>query len=89
MDPHADQHPDQLERDLSSSPESPGSKPNAKKEPKSEREKRTYRACLHCRQRKSRCDLYVLTVPHLPHGVLQMPSGSELVSVACVVSRCP
>lgn len=24
---------------------------------KSEREKRTYRACLHCRQRKSRCDL--------------------------------
>ena len=26
---------------------------------KSEREKRTYRACLHCRQRKSRCDLYV------------------------------
>lgn len=27
---------------------------------KSEREKRTYRACLHCRQRKSRCDLYVL-----------------------------
>jgi hypothetical protein len=24
-----------------------------------ERDKRTYRACLHCRQRKSRCDLYV------------------------------
>ncbi|KAI4736679.1 hypothetical protein E4T50_12813 [Aureobasidium sp. EXF-12298] len=22
-----------------------------------ERDKRTYRACLHCRQRKSRCDL--------------------------------
>lgn len=27
-----------------------------------ERDKRTYRACLHCRQRKSRCDLYVLLI---------------------------
>ncbi|KAF2862227.1 hypothetical protein K470DRAFT_281078 [Piedraia hortae CBS 480.64] len=26
---------------------------------KNERDKRTYRACLHCRQRKSRCDLSV------------------------------
>lgn len=41
-------------------PESPLSQPQTRKTPsrdKSEREKRTYRACLHCRQRKSRCDL--------------------------------
>jgi len=29
---------------------------------KSEREKRTYRACLHCRQRKSRCDLSAFAI---------------------------
>lgn len=49
------------------SPPSPASNPSSpgdarKKRPsdgpaKTEREKRTYRACLHCRQRKSRCDL--------------------------------
>ncbi|KAK3109948.1 hypothetical protein LTR53_016266, partial [Teratosphaeriaceae sp. CCFEE 6253] len=33
---------------------------------KSEREKRTYRACLHCRQRKSRCDLYSSGEPGRP-----------------------
>ncbi|THZ06910.1 hypothetical protein D6C93_01266 [Aureobasidium pullulans] len=31
-----------------------------------EREKRTYRACLHCRQRKSRCDLYGSGEPGKP-----------------------
>lgn len=33
---------------------------------KSERDKRTYRACLHCRQRKSRCDLYSSGEPGRP-----------------------
>jgi hypothetical protein len=57
MDPDVD---DSVEPQdfASASPESP---PKGDKKPfdsqKSEREKRTYRACLHCRQRKSRCDL--------------------------------
>ncbi|KAK4613337.1 Transcriptional activator ARO80 [Fulvia fulva] len=53
----------------SSSPESPGARPSATKREgreKSEREKRTYRACLHCRQRKSRCDLYSSGEPGRP-----------------------
>lgn len=43
---------------------------------KSEREKRTYRACLHCRQRKSRCDLYVA----LQHAFV-------LVHAICLAAR--
>ena len=35
----------------------PNNRPRPAKVHKSERDKRTYRACLHCRQRKSRCDL--------------------------------
>ncbi|KAK4539675.1 hypothetical protein LTR36_010438 [Oleoguttula mirabilis] len=42
----------------SASPETaPESGKQGSSREKSEREKRTYRACLHCRQRKSRCDL--------------------------------
>ncbi|SMR54800.1 unnamed protein product [Zymoseptoria tritici ST99CH_1E4] len=51
-----------------SAPTSPASiaasKPSRRE--KSEREKRTYRACLHCRQRKSRCDLYSSGEPGRP-----------------------
>ncbi|KAK3652757.1 hypothetical protein LTR56_005052 [Elasticomyces elasticus] len=51
----------------SESPESPqkgGRRPSDKE--RSERDKRTYRACLHCRQRKSRCDLYSSGEPGRP-----------------------
>jgi len=47
----------------SSSPEATLGLSKRDAERKSEREKRTYRACLHCRQRKSRCDLYVGLYP--------------------------
>lgn len=45
---------------------------------KSEREKRTYRACLHCRQRKSRCDLYVAL--HFPFPLLYYVATSRWLS---------
>lgn len=71
MDPMDDDHPTNQSAAAEDEPDSPKGTPKAatKRETereKSEREKRTYRACLHCRQRKSRCDLYSSGEPGRP-----------------------
>ena len=48
--------------------------------------KRVSRACLHCRQRKSKCDLYVLNCPFLLLFLLFLTLYTE---IAVVARACP
>ncbi|KAI5239126.1 hypothetical protein E4T43_06888 [Aureobasidium subglaciale] len=46
-----------------------------------EREKRTYRACLHCRQRKSRCDFLLVMDKTGEHQSSSHPSAWIMILI--------
>ncbi|GAB7365072.1 hypothetical protein MBLNU230_g5853t1 [Neophaeotheca triangularis] len=66
MDPSVDEDEQESPGGTLHRTESNDESPKKSTKAQSEREKRTYRACLHCRQRKSRCDLYGSGEPGKP-----------------------